>query len=181
MRKWNICYNRIPYNAVSLYQLSSTTENTCKQSKLKHSNILVGEMTVHSFHLKQWERASGAVVAFISNARVPGSSPVRDKDFRVCMRDARITWGWWLTSFGWDDKPRSSVYAFRTSSTHYKDPEVSERKPQDCGNIQKPACTKVLKRENGMMRQWQHWPVSSEDVTPSENRPEHRPSAMSIR
>jgi hypothetical protein len=33
----------------------------------------------------------------------------------------------------------------------------------------------------GMMRQWQHWPVSSQDVTPSENRPEHLPSAMSIR
>jgi hypothetical protein len=48
------------------------------------------------------------------------------------------------------------VYAFRTSSTHYKDPAVSVRKSQDCGNIQKPACTKVLKRENGMMRQWQH-------------------------
>jgi hypothetical protein len=26
---------------------------------------------------------------------------------------------------------------------------------QDCGNIQKPACTKV-QRGNGMMRQWQH-------------------------
>jgi hypothetical protein len=46
--------------------------------------------------------------------------------------------------------------------------------------IHVPACTKVLKRENGMMHQWQHWPVSSQDVTPSENRPEHWPSAMSI-
>jgi hypothetical protein len=32
-----------------------------------------------------------------------------------------------LTPFGWDDKPRSSVYAFRTSSMHYKDPAVSVR------------------------------------------------------
>jgi hypothetical protein len=32
---------------------------------------------------------------------------------------------------------------------HYKDPAVSVVKSQDCGNIQKPACTKVLKRENG--------------------------------
>jgi hypothetical protein len=37
------------------------------------------------------------------------------------------------------------VYAFRTSSTHYKDPAVSVHKSQDCGNIQKPACTKDLK------------------------------------
>jgi hypothetical protein len=29
-----------------------------------------------------------------------------------------------------------------------KDPAVSVRKSQDCGNIQKPACTKGLKREN---------------------------------
>jgi hypothetical protein len=32
----------------------------------------------------------------------------------------------------------------------------------------------------GMMHQWQHRPVS-QDVTPSENKPKHRPSAMSIR
>jgi hypothetical protein len=44
------------------------------------------------------------------------------------------------------------VYAFRTSSTHYKDPAVSVRKKlfvrksQDCGNM---TSTKVLKRENG--------------------------------
>jgi hypothetical protein len=74
------------------------------------------------------------------------------------------------------------VYALRTSSTHYKDPAVSVRKSQDCGNIQKPACTKV--------RKWGKWkdaprgstrPVSSQDVTSSENRPEHRPSAVSFR
>jgi hypothetical protein len=33
------------------------------------------------------------------------------------------------------------VYVFRTSSTHYKNPAVSVHKSQDCGNIQKPACT----------------------------------------
>jgi hypothetical protein len=33
------------------------------------------------------------------------------------------------------------VFAFRTSNTHYKDPAVSVRKSQDCGNIQKPACS----------------------------------------
>jgi hypothetical protein len=29
------------------------------------------------------------------------------------------------------------------------DPAVSVPKSQDCGNIQKPTCTNVLKRENG--------------------------------
>jgi hypothetical protein len=33
----------------------------------------------------------------------------------------------------------------------------------------------------GMMHQWEHWPVSSLDVTPSENRPKHQPTTMSIR
>jgi hypothetical protein len=31
---------------------------------------------------------------------------------------------------------------------HYKDIAVSVRKSQDCGNIKKPAFTKVLKKEN---------------------------------
>jgi hypothetical protein len=40
-----------------------------------------------------------------------------------------------LTSFGWDDKPRSSVC---THSEHQARTTVSK---QDCGNIQKAACT----------------------------------------
>jgi hypothetical protein len=74
------------------------------------------------------------------------------------------------------------VSAFRTSSTHYKDAAVSVHKSQDCGNIQKPACTKSSQKgkwkdaPRGSTR-----PVSSQDATPSENRPEHRPSAVSFR
>jgi hypothetical protein len=49
----------------------------------------------------------------------------------------------------------------------WKHTETSMRQSSQKGNI----C---------MMRQWQHWPVSSQDATPSENMPEHRPSAMSI-
>jgi hypothetical protein len=33
---------------------------------------------------------------------------------------------------------------------HYKDPAVSVRNSQDCGNLGKPACTKVLRREKGI-------------------------------
>jgi hypothetical protein len=62
----------------------------------------------------------------------------------------------------------------------YKDPEISVPKSQDCGNTQKPACTKVLKRENGNDAPTSALAVLSQDVTFSENRPEHRPSAMSM-
>jgi hypothetical protein len=34
------------------------------------------------------------------------------------------------------DRDQQCVYAFRTSSTHCKDPAVSVRKSQDCGNTQ---------------------------------------------
>jgi hypothetical protein len=63
--------------------------------------------------------------------------------------------------------------AFRTSSTHYKDPEVSVRKSQDCGNNRNQHAPKCMfpKGKMEMMCQWQHCPVSSQDVTPSENRP----------
>jgi hypothetical protein len=44
--------------------------------------------------------------------------------------------------------------SIRTSRTHYKDPAASVCKSQDCGNIQKPACTKGKMR---IMRQWQQW------------------------
>jgi hypothetical protein len=40
---------------------------------------------------------------------VRGSSPVRDKEFRVRMRRPNYLGLVTLTSFGWDDKPRSSV------------------------------------------------------------------------
>jgi hypothetical protein len=112
---------------------------------------------------------------------VRGWSPVRDKDFRVRMRRPNYLGLVTLTSFGWCDKPRSIVCTHSEHQTRTIKILQSVCKSQDCGNIQKPACTKVLKRENGMMHQWQHWPVSSQDVTPSENRPEHWPSAMSIR
>jgi hypothetical protein len=46
---------------------------------------------------------------------------------------------------------------------------------------EKKSLENISKGKMGMMRQWQHWPVWSQDVTPSENRPQHRPSAMSIR
>jgi hypothetical protein len=39
--------------------------------------------------------------------KVRGSSPVRDKDFRVRMRRPKYLGLVTLTSFGWDDKPRS--------------------------------------------------------------------------
>jgi hypothetical protein len=40
---------------------------------------------------------------------VRGSSPVSDKDFQVRMRRSNYLRLVTLTSFGWDDKPRSSV------------------------------------------------------------------------
>jgi hypothetical protein len=53
---------------------------------------------------------TGAVVARPSPVQeVRGSSPVRDKDFRVRMRRPNYLGRVTLTSFGWDDKPRSSV------------------------------------------------------------------------
>jgi hypothetical protein len=58
----------------------------------------------------QYKRASGAVVARPSPMRkVWGSRPVRDKDFRVRMRRPNYLGLVTITSFGWDDKPRSSV------------------------------------------------------------------------
>jgi hypothetical protein len=57
-----------------------------------------------------WLRASGAVVARPSPMReVRGSGPVRDKDFLVRMRRPNYLGLVTLTSFEWDDKPRSSV------------------------------------------------------------------------
>jgi hypothetical protein len=90
-----------------------------------------------------WERASGAVVARPTPMRkVQGSRPVRDKDLRVRMRRPNYLGLVTLTSFGWDDKLRSSVCTHSEHpSTHYKDPAVSVRKSPDCGNIQKAACT----------------------------------------
>jgi hypothetical protein len=75
---------------------------------------------------------------------VRGLSPVRDEDFRVRMRCLNYFGLVTLTSFGWDDKSEvQCVYAFRTSSTHCKDPAVSVCKSQDCGNIQKPSMHSV--------------------------------------
>jgi hypothetical protein len=55
-------------------------------------------------------RTSDAVVARPTPMRkVQGSSPVREKDFRVRMRRPKYLGLVTLTSFGWDDKPRSSV------------------------------------------------------------------------
>jgi hypothetical protein len=70
------------------------------------------------------------------------------------------------------------VYAFRTSSTHYTDPAVSVHKSQDCENIQKPACIKVLNRENGndaLMA------ALTSLILGCDTFWEHRPNAMSIR
>jgi hypothetical protein len=54
-----------------------------------------------------------------------------------------------LTFFRWDDKLRSSVCTHSEHQAHtIKDPAVSLRKSQDCANMHKPACIKVLKREN---------------------------------
>jgi hypothetical protein len=35
--------------------------------------------------------------------------------------------------------------------------------------------------KTGIMNQWQHWRISSQDVIPFENRPDHQPSTTSIR
>jgi hypothetical protein len=80
-------------------------------------------------------------------------APSGTRIFEFVWDAQKITWGWWLSRPSDETINRvQCVYAFRTSSTHYKDPAVSVRKSQDCGNIQKPAYTKVLKRENGRMR-----------------------------
>jgi hypothetical protein len=55
-----------------------------------------------------WE--SVAVVASSSPMReVQGSSPIRDKDFRVRVRRLNYLGLVTRASFGWDNKPRSSV------------------------------------------------------------------------
>jgi hypothetical protein len=64
------------------------------------------------------------------------------------------------------------VYTFR-SSTHYKDPAVSVRwSHKIVKTFRNQHAPKFSKGKMWMMRQWQHWPVSSQDVTPFENRPE---------
>jgi hypothetical protein len=56
------------------------------------------------------EKASGAVVARPTPMqKVRGSRPFRDKDFRVRMRRPNYLGLVTITSFGWDNKPRSSV------------------------------------------------------------------------
>jgi hypothetical protein len=89
--------------------------------------------------------------ASISNSKGPGFEPrqpgVRDKDFRA--GDSHVLRMRQYTEV-------QCVYAFRTSTTHYKDPAVPVRKSQNCGNIQKPECTEVLKRENG---KWLDTPI----------------------
>jgi hypothetical protein len=62
-----------------------------------------------------------------------------------------------------------------------KDPAASVRKSQDCGDTQKPACTKVLKRKSRYDAPVAALSSPSQDVTLYKNRPEHWPSAMRIR
>jgi hypothetical protein len=71
-----------------------------------------------------------------------------------------------LVTLGWDDKPRSGVC---THSEHQactvkilQSLCVSHKIVETYKNQHAP---KFLKRENGMMRQWQHWPVLSQDDT----------------
>jgi hypothetical protein len=89
-----------------------------------------------------------------------------------------------LTSFGQNENQSSSVF---THSEHQgcniktlQSLWVSHKIVETYRNQHAP---EFSKGENGndQMCQWQHWPVSSLDVTPSENRPEHLPSAMSMR
>jgi hypothetical protein len=42
------------------------------------------------------------------------------------------------------------LWGAKTKKSNYVNEKIKyERKLQDCGNIQRPACTKVLKRQNG--------------------------------
>jgi hypothetical protein len=81
----------------------------------------------------------------------------------LSLNTQTISWGWWLSRHSDETINRGPVcvciqnfffiqikvqwglhpctLSFRTSSTHYKDPAVSVLKSQDCGTIQKPACT----------------------------------------
>jgi hypothetical protein len=70
--------------------------------------------SLHALCASFWNHGPGCkrelVVAHPSPMReVWGSSPVRDKDFRLHMRRPNYLGLVTLTSFGWDDKPRSSV------------------------------------------------------------------------
>jgi hypothetical protein len=83
----------------------------------------------------QWRSGSASVF----NARNSVFEPVKDKDFRVRMRRPIILGAGnshVLRMRRWNEV--QCVYAFRTSSTDYKDPAVSVRK--------KPACTEVIKQ-----------------------------------
>jgi hypothetical protein len=84
----------------------------CAMSKymLTHYTILTALLFKCIQIQRFFERTSGAVVARPTPMRkVRGSSPVRDKNFRVRMRRSNYLGLVSLTSFGWDDKPRSSV------------------------------------------------------------------------
>jgi hypothetical protein len=54
-----------------------------------------------------------------------------------------------LTSFGWDDKPRSSVCTYSEHQVHIIKILQSLYASHKIVETQKPACTKVLKKQNG--------------------------------
>jgi hypothetical protein len=77
----------------------------------------------------------------IKMREVRGLSPVRDKDFRVHMRRLNYLGLVTLTSFGWDDKPRSSVCTHSEHRAHTIKILQSLCLSHKIVDIQRPACT----------------------------------------
>jgi hypothetical protein len=117
----------------------------------------------------QWRNSRASVF----NARGSG---FRDRDFRACMKRP-ITWGWWLSRPS-DETTNLSLVCARIQNIKHaltikilQSLCVSHKIVETYRNLNMRQSSQ--KGKTGLMRQWQYWPVSSQNLTPSENKPEH--------